>query len=65
MFLKKKTNIKASNIAKFLGLKINFKDFKIQGVTPITDIKNFHISSIQFLKAPFFIDKIVKLICEK
>ena len=44
MFLKKKTNIKASNIAKFLGLKINFKDFKIQGVTPITDVKNFHIS---------------------
>jgi len=44
MFLKKDVKVKASKIAKFLGINLRFKDFNIQGVTPITKIKDFHIS---------------------
>lgn len=44
MFSKIKINVKASQIAKFLGLKILFKDFNLEGVTSIENIKNNHVS---------------------
>ena len=40
MFIEKKTKIKASKIAKFLKLKLNFKDFYLNGASSINNIKN-------------------------
>ncbi len=44
MFLKKNATVKASKIAKFLGIKFKYKDFNVKGVVPIKGIKNFYIS---------------------
>lgn len=44
MFLKKNVKVKASKIAKFLGIKFKFKDFEVKGVGSIKNLKNFQIS---------------------
>ena len=43
MFNKKKNKVKASTISKFLRLKYKGKDFYLEGVTSLNNLKRNHL----------------------